>query len=111
MSAPGCSKRVHEGSRSYACSRRGAVERDGKWYCRQHDPDSVQAQRAASDAAYRARCQEQDRIHAEGVALLKRFGKGSVYYESSGPFSRNGYRRAVVVAFDDLDALLREIGR
>ena len=44
-------------------------------------------------------------------ALLKRFGNGSVYYEASGPFSRHGYRRSVVVAFDDLDALLREIGR
>ena len=34
----------------YQCSRVGIVERDGKWWCKQHDPDAVAARRKAADA-------------------------------------------------------------
>jgi hypothetical protein len=36
------------------CSRRGVVEREGKWYCKQHDPVAVAERRAANRAKYRA---------------------------------------------------------
>lgn len=34
--------------RSMPCSRRGAVEREGKWWCTQHDPERVKTRRDAS---------------------------------------------------------------
>jgi hypothetical protein len=36
------------------------VERDGQWYCRQHDPEAVAARRAKADAAYQARSDAED---------------------------------------------------
>jgi hypothetical protein len=46
----------------YQCSRRGIVESDGKWYCKQHDPVARAERRAKAEAAsadkweaYRAR--------------------------------------------------------
>lgn len=34
----------------FPCSRAGKIEREGKWYCGQHDPVKVAKQRAAEDA-------------------------------------------------------------
>jgi hypothetical protein len=37
---------VFSGWRDHGCSRKAAVERDGKGYCRQHDPEAVKAREA-----------------------------------------------------------------
>lgn len=43
-----CSERIHSGGYYQStCSRNGKVERDGKWYCGQHDPVAVEERRAA----------------------------------------------------------------
>jgi len=43
----GCSEKVHDafGVGFHPCSRVGRVERDGKWYCSQHDPCYVKKRR------------------------------------------------------------------
>lgn len=44
MSEQMCQKQVREPSRwinFYQCSRKATVSRDGKHYCRQHDPERV----------------------------------------------------------------------
>lgn len=40
---PGCSAHTQAGFGfgQYTCSRNGKVERDGKWYCKQHDPVGI----------------------------------------------------------------------
>ena len=49
----------HGFGRSAPCSRAGSVTRDGKHYCKQHDPEAIAAKtaarRAASDAEYAER--------------------------------------------------------
>lgn len=51
-----CSDMVQgDWGRSYPCSKRGKVERDGKWYCMIHDPERVAARRAKQDAERKAK--------------------------------------------------------
>ena len=44
-----CSETIMRDFHSYPCSRKAAITRDGKGYCRQHDPV---ARKEKSDAAY-----------------------------------------------------------
>lgn len=44
------------------CSRKGVIERDGEWYCRQHDPVAVEARR-------KARYEQWDKEHNARAAL------------------------------------------
>lgn len=62
---PACSAKVWDGWRRTPCARAGKVERDGKWFCRQHDPVAIAARRAKSDAIYRARMAAADAARAE----------------------------------------------
>ena len=39
--APKCSKKFY--IKMSSCSRKGVVERDGEWYCKQHDPVAIVA--------------------------------------------------------------------
>jgi len=51
-----CSQTVASGfARMIGCARRGVVERDGKPYCKQHDPEQANARRAASYAEWQAK--------------------------------------------------------
>lgn len=51
-----CSERVYEGrGGSHMCMRKGVVDREGKLWCKQHDPVVVKERRDASYAAYTKR--------------------------------------------------------
>lgn len=48
----GCAHMVHRNFHNYPCSRRGAVERDGRMWCKQHDPEAVAARNRAQSDRY-----------------------------------------------------------
>jgi len=83
---PRCDTRIHSGFLSHQCPRNGVIERDGKFYCRQHDPVAVQQKRderrkAMDDkfAAMDARHKEAARIAAlkvDAVAALREIAAG-----------------------------------
>ncbi len=83
---PRCDTRIYSEFRSHPCTRNGAVERDGKFYCRQHDPVAVQQKRgdrrkALDDkfAAMDAKRKEAARIAAlqvDAVAALREIAAG-----------------------------------
>jgi hypothetical protein len=53
-----CSRKVPEGGRSvsfFPCQRPATVQRDGKWYCWQHDPIRVEADKQKRRARWDAR--------------------------------------------------------
>lgn len=53
-----CSEKVPEGGRSvsfYPCQRPATVQRDGKWYCWQHDPEYVAKKTAERRAGWQAK--------------------------------------------------------
>lgn len=56
------------GNRSRQCTRRATVERDGKGYCKQHDPEAIKAKRDAvwadRQAQYAAARAERERTAA-----------------------------------------------
>ena len=109
----GCSARVNRDSwgRSSPCSRRPTVTRDGKGYCTQHDPEAQKARDRVWREKYEAGRQKEDAILLEGAALAQRLGAGHVYHVSVSRLAESGHRRALVVPFEVLDALLKEVGR
>lgn len=57
MAKHNCSKTVYSNDRwprPHLCTRSGIVERDGKWYCKIHDPISVVEKEAARRAKWEA---------------------------------------------------------
>lgn len=68
-----CSKWIyreaHDGGSSN-CTRRGVIQRDGKWYCRQHDPVAVKASANKRDAAWRTKWDAQDQAAKERAHKL-----------------------------------------
>ncbi len=61
--SPRCSDSVLQNYRTSPCSRKGTVERDGKWYCRQHDPVAKKARDDASYAKYKAESEKRAEYH------------------------------------------------
>ena len=98
-------------TRARVCGKRGVEERAGRWYCRRHDPEAVKAKREAWEAKWRAKRDASEVIRREGDALAQRLGEGTTYFDGRGPFSAHCYRRCLVVPFDVVDALLRELSR
>lgn len=62
-----CVDLIFNGLRFAQCSRRGVVTRDGRLWCRQHDPEAVKARREKSNAEWREESarRERLRIHAD----------------------------------------------
>lgn len=61
--------------RVYSCTRWGTVERDGKWYCWQHDPERVKVDKEKKRAKWQAK---QDKNNARYVrqAAMSRVCEG-----------------------------------
>lgn len=62
-----CCERVWKGSGGWRpgyadCTRRAAVEREGRLYCRQHDPEAKEKRRQAAEARWRADADDQARL-------------------------------------------------
>lgn len=96
--------RVH----SWGCTRRGVIERNGKWYCRQHDPDAVKARMTARDAKWKQKYDRDDSIEAEGNQLAKRLGCGTPYWHTRIR-GESGMERALIVDFADVRKLLKRL--
>ena len=68
-----CSKRVYAGSYSgHQCQRRGSVEENGSWWCKQHAPSLVKARRDESDRKWREEFDRKMRADREREAENKR---------------------------------------
>lgn len=48
--------------RPHKCSRKGTVERDGKWWCGIHDPVAKQKKRTAWEAKFRDKMNRERRV-------------------------------------------------
>lgn len=68
-----CSEQLWHHWHTIPCARRGVVTRDGKLWCKQHDPEAVKARREKADEAWReerAR-RERVRIHADNLKAAR----------------------------------------
>lgn len=72
MSKQRCSGKVFDGFRDARCSFMGKVCRDGKWYCKRHDPVAIAEKDAARHAQWEAELKDRqlklDRRAAEQSA-------------------------------------------
>jgi hypothetical protein len=111
-----CSGRAYEVTGSHRCFRNATVQRDGQWWCWQHDPERVEAnkkKRRAADKAkmdrYTARWERRasnSRLAAlvteETVALLERLGKeANLSYEEAGEAGDSNTDWAIQLHADD----------
>lgn len=106
-----CSRSVHNsyGVGFHQCGRAGTVERDGKLWCKTHDPEAIAAKRAAWNEKFDAEKKREADLIAEAERLCARLGvRGRIHYD--GVIAK-GYTRAVVIAFGDADRLAKELGR
>ena len=62
-----CSKMVQPAETwiPYRCSRKGKVQVDGKWYCKQHDPVEVKRREQAREEKWRK--EDQKHKHQEDI--------------------------------------------
>lgn len=54
----------------HSCTRTGKVERNGKWYCNQHDPVAAAEKWNARHAAWQSDMIERRRIEAQQAATV-----------------------------------------
>ena len=68
-----CDTHIYSGFRSHRCTRNGVVERDGKFYCKKHDPVAVRQRDDAMRVAWAAErnVEEAQRKEAARIAALR----------------------------------------
>lgn len=95
-------------SRSTQCNRRGRVERAGKPYCGQHDPEAVKARHEARRKGWEARERQDEAVQVEARRLARRLGiKGEAHFNA---LPRIGYyTRDLVISFKDAEKLIARI--
>jgi len=84
---PKCCTRIFGGYRYNSCSRAGTVERDGKHYCRQHDPIAISEARERRSAKYQLAFEESmkiRRLHAAAPELLEALEQAVTSMQDSG---------------------------
>lgn len=55
-----CSQRVFDRTFGYQCQKKAVIERDGKPYCKIHDPEYIKAKRDAQQAKFEAEWAEKE---------------------------------------------------
>ena len=99
MSQRCCQTIFGERVQSWQCTRAGKVGRDGKWYCKQHDPVAVKAKQEAWQAKWDAERKAQNAIWREGAALAKRLGCGHI----------TEFQRRLTITFDEAEQLIERL--
>lgn len=94
----------------HQCNRRGKVQRKGKWYCGQHDPDAIAVRNAKRSQAWDAKDRRDEEIQAEARRLAKKLGvKGEAQFNA---LSRLGYyTRDLVISFTDAGRLIARFAK
>lgn len=94
-----CAKQVFNSYsfRGKSCSRIGCIERNGKWWCAQHDPERVAARQAALHAKWEAERAAQDQVKVSAEQLAKTLGIGLPEYSRIN----GGYTGRIVLTAEE----------
>lgn len=107
-----CSATVYSGSWLHAsqCSRQGSVTRDGKLFCRQHDPQAKNEKEVAKRAKRQAIDNAEHALEADAKRLLSQLGvTGGVYRAYDVLRRRFVTRPDVVISFSEVKRLLERL--
>lgn len=92
---------------SFSCSSPATRQYEGKWWCFHHDPSEIKKKRTAREAKWKQEQDRDDNIRHEAHKLLKRLGvDGDVAYHW-----KLKSIEAVTISFEELEKLLKELGR
>lgn len=56
------------GYRPFQCSRNATIERNGKWYCKQHDPEAIKERQLRRYVEWKRKFDEDARLRREAEA-------------------------------------------
>jgi len=101
-----CSKRIY-GSRmmrAVTCLRAGIIERNGKLWCKQHDPDNVAAKRKALNAKGQAEHEAQNQVRKAAEKLATELGAGRAEYSALS--SKGRYTGGIVLTAEEAQSLI-----
>lgn len=104
-----CARSYVSGGRcSSRCSRRMVVERNGKPYCKQHDPEQVAVRREwqVDKAKQKYAADQQRRVDAQ--ALVDQLGVGKPHYDALG---LKGYTGWIVLSASEVQRLITRLER
>lgn len=106
-----CSKRVFTGERwdmrGHECGTNATIFRDEKWWCKRHDPQEFEKKMKARKEKLEQQYSADKLMQKQAEQLLKRLKvQGCVEYRW-----KRGYVDAVVITFDEVERLLKELGR
>lgn len=102
--------RVH----NWSCNRRGVVQREGQWFCKQHDPKAVKARQSTREGQRKDHEREQAEILDECRRAAAELGAGEPYWFTAlrGGYHASGYRRFLTITLEearDLAATIRKL--
>jgi len=103
-----CSGLVYRGMwNSFGCSSPATREYEERWWCFHHDPREKEKKRKAQNEKWKLEQETDDKKKNKADELLKRLGvSGNIHYRWKG-----GCQSAIVIDFDEVEKLLKELGR
>ena len=91
----------------FGCTKPANRKYQNKWWCFHHDPREKEKKRKSQHEKWNTEQKREDEIGAQANKLLKRLGvKGNVAYTWK---LRN--MMAVTICFEEVEKLLKELGR
>ena len=91
----------------FGCTKAGNRKYKDKWWCFHHDPREKEKKCKASMEKWDREQKEDDKRKVRAAALLKRLGvEGGIEYGWRGI-----YQEAIVIDFEEVEKLLKELGR
>jgi hypothetical protein len=110
MTTRHCSKMVFTGLRhdwgGHGCTRKASIERDGKWWCRLHDPEVMAKKSRERELAYENKQKTDREVQLEAGRLAAALGiDGEADYSSM----HGCYVRRLVISFEDAQKLLERM--
>lgn len=100
-----CGSAYHGRMGSFQCTRRGVVKRNGKPYCKQHDPVEKEKKRIAWDENFKAERIRDEQIWMEAERLAKLLG-----VNGRAEFGQR-YSEYLVISFADAEKLIQRLGQ
>lgn len=92
--------------RGHMCAKPATIERDGKWWCKAHDPEHVKAKRASWHAKYQAEPASDEAIKARAQELAQALGlDGRADTDARGWH----YVERLVISFADAERLIARL--
>ena len=104
-----CSGRVCTGRviNSFSCSSPGTRQYEGKWWCYHHDPREKEKKLKARNEKWKLEQEADNKKEVTAENLVKRLGvSGHIHHRWKA-----GYQEAIVISFDEVEKLLKELGR